>query len=125
MSERWHVNGWVESPNQCAKFTSAIGFGLVTWPSGRMTLEEVRTTAAISELAAAMAYRSDALMRAMEDNLRLSLDDLAARTDQLGLIVRTRHGRQKARRFSSVEWVHPKRLPAMRHVGPRSLVEPQ
>lgn len=114
---------WVRPMTQAASVCQAYGYGIVTWPSGRRTLEQYAATAVITDLERSRAggRRRDvlacpignALAATKIENLLRSLNDWRARKHPAGWFIRVHRGRRKARAVRAVAWLHPES-----YVGP-------
>lgn len=102
------VNPWWRPMNQSVSVCQAYGYGIITWPSGRRTLEQYAATAVITDLER-LQQRSDeaALAAAKIENLLRSAHEWRRTHHPAGWFIRDRRGRRKARAVRGVAWLHP------------------
>lgn len=106
MAERWwdeHL--WIEPSNHACRLMWAHGCCLVTWPSGRKTLEEVAGTVVETDRERKNDREGQMLAREME-NLHNTMQMFREESVKGDYFIRMKH-RRKARRIVSAEWMKP------------------
>ncbi len=109
------MSSWCRAIDHHTSAMMAQGYAVVTWPSGRRTLEMYGATAIASEREITEANGD--LLESRAANLALTLEDYRQRTLARGYWMRTRHGRRKPRAVVSVAWMKPSA-----YVGPKPII---
>jgi hypothetical protein len=100
----WISDGWNQPSTQMLSYTIGRLAGIVTWPSGRQTREDIGGTAVITDMEE-LSARGESLRNERIANLRRSLLKVAQDTER-GWLVRLRPGKKRhARRIASVDWI--------------------
>lgn len=99
---------WERPVAQAATVRWGYGFAILFWPSGVRTLEQYGGAAVITDVER-HRHREHfkGLARQKVENLFLSLADFRARQHPDGWWIRTKKGRQQARRVKAVAYLHP------------------
>lgn len=104
----WDVWPWIHPINQAIRVQRAEGLAIVSWPSGRTTLERCAGVVACSDLECAQASTPDVLLQQKTESLHRSMREHQGQVEQTRYIIRFRRGRRKARRIATVDvWVKP------------------
>lgn len=118
----WDTYPPVYPPAQACAVFKALGYAIFDWPSGRRTLEMYEGTVTLTEVLARNLATPQSLIRNTAQNLDCTMQDYQESTVRYGYFIRQRHGRRKARRITSVEWVRPSRYHGPRPVYPSSVL---
>ncbi len=103
-AETWEITPWKQPTNQAVRLARACGGALVTWPSGRRTLEQFAGCALVSELEYRVARDPERLLEMKVENLHATMRHWQEQTYQRGYWMREKR-RVKARRVLAVEWL--------------------
>lgn len=104
------VTPWMTPISQMCVVCHALGYGIVTWPSGRRTLVQYVGTATMTDCerhASPRRHHATELAAAKVENVLMSLREWRRSHHPAGWFIRDRRGRPKARAVRGVAWIHP------------------
>ena len=109
----WDVTPWMQPAAYCCEIAKAFGVAVVTWPSGKRTLERYGGNVIVSELELHTARNRDVLKQCKLENLNRTMERFIEDTHRGSFWVRRTGRRPKYRRIVSAEF-----MPESQYRGP-------